>query len=143
MRMWIPVRAGLVRPLVVAVAAWHGVNERETDTAIQPEALAWRREVDGDLAEMVETLRAIEWDPLALPGEVACGVRLTAEREILSHAVLRLMRDAIARLDAACTNYPEGRCDVPEIEQLDRHLGELIGLFRQTELLAGGTVRER
>lgn len=143
MRMRIPARAGLVRPLVVAVAAWYDVNEREIDMAIRSEALAWLGEVDSDLIEMVETLRAIEWSPVPLPGEEVEDVRLTAERQILSYAVLRLMRDAIARLDAACEGYPDGRCDVPEIERLDHRLGELIGLFRETELLTGGAVVER
>jgi hypothetical protein len=140
MRIWIPVPEHLLRPLVLQVAEWHGLTAADIDAAVRPDGLVRLRDRDADLAEMVETLQ--HWtDPADQDG--AGDIRVSAERQILSHAILHLIRKDVRALDHACAIYPTGANDVPDLDRIHHQLGELLGLFRQTELLTGAVPRDR
>ncbi len=140
MRMRLPVPPALVRPVIIAVAEWHHVSAETIAATYSEGEQAWLREIDSDLAEMVEAL--FDWSaPVLIGAPLEDDVWLTADRQILSCAVLHVMVDSLRSLHEACEGYSTGANDVPALERHHRRIGDLLGLFRQTELLTATPVR--
>ncbi len=136
MRIRLPVPPALARPVIIAVAEWHHVSAETIEAASGRAGRTRLHEIDPDLAEMAEALH-----DGSVPVLDGADVWLTAERQILSCAVLHVMVDSIRSLHEACEGYPTGANDVPALERHHRRIGDLLSLFRQTELLTATPVR--
>jgi hypothetical protein len=63
-------------------------------------------------------------------------VAVTGQRELLSGAVYDLLLQAVAALAQRCDRFPVGPDDVADLEQANRHVGDVLRVLRETELIS-------
>ncbi len=136
MRVTISIPTRLLAPLADALAARYGYAACALHDlwADAPRASVTE---DPDLAETLGMLDHIRAE-LAEVADKDAGIEVavTGERELLSAAVHDLVQHAATALAEACERYPTGTEDVPALEQVNRHVAEILGVFRETELVS-------
>ncbi len=136
MRVTISIPTRLLRPLADALAARYGYTARSLHDLWAGAPRACLAE-DPDLAETLGMLGHIQAELAEGAGDDhVVEVAVTGERELLSAAVHELLQSGVAALTEACERYPTGTEDVPELEHANRHVGEVLRLFRETELVS-------
>jgi hypothetical protein len=92
---------------------------------------------DPDVVETLGMIDQIESESKEVAGsERVVEVALTGERELLSAAVYDLLQHAVTVLSEACERFPRGPDDVPDLEQANRHVGDVLRVLRETELVS-------
>lgn len=136
MRITISIPTRLLGPLADALAGRHGYTAEalqgaSADTPPPPNPR------DPELVETLGMIDLIDSEMKEVAGsERVVEVAVTGERELLSAAVYELVALAVVALADACERFPIGPDDVPDLEQANRHVGEVLRVFRETELVS-------
>jgi hypothetical protein len=135
MRVTISIPTRLLAPLADALAGRYGYTAEALQHASANTPPPRRR--DPDLIETLGMLDQIDTELTEIAGnDHVVEVALTGERQLLSAAVYDLLQHRAAALMQACERFPTGTDDVPDLEQANRHVGEVLRLFRETELVS-------
>ena len=138
MRVTISVPTRLLAPLADALAGRYGYTaEALRDASANTPPDAPDAGYDGDLIETLGMLDQIDTELTEIAAnDRVVEVALTGERQLLSAAVYDLLQHGAAALMQACERFPTGTDDVPDLEEASRHVGEVLRLFRETELVS-------
>ncbi len=136
MRVTISIPTRLLTPLADALAARYGYTAQALHDLWADAPRAGVAE-DPDRAETLGILNHIHTELAETAGnDHVVEVEVTGERELLSAAVHDLLQSGVAALADACERYPTGTDDVPDLEELHRRVGEVLRVFRETELVS-------
>lgn len=137
MRVTISIATRLLGPLADALAARYGYTARALHDLWADAPRACVAE-DPDLFETLGMIDHIYAEVAEVVGnDRVVEVAVTGERELLSAAVYdHLLRDAVAALSEAYERFPAGQDDVPDLEELHRHVGDVLRVLRETELVS-------
>jgi hypothetical protein len=135
MRVTISIPTRLLAPLADALAGRYGYTAEALQGASANTPTPHRR--DPDLIETLGMLDQIDTELTEVAGnDRVVEVALTGERQLLSAAVYDLLQHGVAALMQACERFPTGTDDVPDLEEANRHVAEVLRLFRETELVS-------
>ncbi len=138
MRVTISIPTRLLAPLADALAGRYGFKADYLHEYARNVSADRVREADPDLFATLGMIDHIYAELAETAGnDRVVEVAVTGERELLSAAVYdHLLRDAVAALSEACDRFPTSHDDVPDLEELHRHVGDVLRVFRDTELVS-------